>query len=72
MTQTHDDNDKNADGAKTDGGLPPFDEITPPPPSEQMEWLTDATLSIVVIGASGDLANVRMQMAAIIICLRLV
>jgi hypothetical protein len=41
-----------------EGGILPLDAIENASP-EEMEWLSDSSLSIVVVGASGDLAKVR-------------
>ena len=38
--------------------MPLSDAVAGAPP-EEMEWLTSATLCVVVVGASGDLAKVR-------------
>lgn len=40
--------------------MPLGDAIGGTPP-EEMEWLTSATLCVVVVGASGDLAKVRRR-----------
>jgi hypothetical protein len=39
------------------GGIEPVPAIDPPQQAVDMEWLTSATLAIVVVGASGDLAK---------------
>lgn len=41
------------DNSLRPGGIVPVDAVDP----EHMAWLTDATLAIVVVGASGDLAK---------------
>jgi hypothetical protein len=44
-----------------ESGFMPLKAIPKGQSPEEMEWLTDSTLSIVIVGASGDLAKVRMN-----------